>query len=73
MKNAFDYIAAHSHSFLIFVPLVCMLAWLAIESRWNAYTRRKNYQELELLNGLRVKGIITQKEFDEKKEELLSN
>jgi hypothetical protein len=68
----FDYIAAHSDWLVLFVPLLCMVVWFAIESRWEAYLRRKNYQELKLLNELREKSIITQGEFDEKKEELLS-
>jgi hypothetical protein len=68
----FDFIAAHSHWLTPFVPLLCMLVYLAVQSRWDAYTRRKNYQELKILNELREKSIITQEEFDEKKEELLS-
>jgi hypothetical protein len=55
-----------------FVPILCVLIWFAVESRWAAYSRRKNYQELKILNELRQKSIITQDEFDEKKEELLS-
>jgi len=72
MNKMFDYIAAHSEWLLAFVPFICLLVWFAIESRWAAYSRRKNYQELEILNALREKSIITQEEFDEKKEELLS-
>jgi hypothetical protein len=72
MNNIFDYFAAHSGWLKPFVPLLCFLAWLAIESRWDAYVRRNNYKELKLLNDLREKSIITQKEFDEKKEDLLS-
>lgn len=54
-----------------FIPLLCVLIWFAVDSRWAAYSRRKNYQELKILNDLREKHIITQEEFDEKKEELL--
>jgi hypothetical protein len=32
---------------------------------------KENYQELLILNELRLKSIITQAEFDEKKQELL--
>jgi len=72
MNKSFDYIAAHSDWLMLFVPLLCVVIWFAIESRWAAYSRRKNYQELRTLNELREKSIITQEEFDEKKEELLS-
>jgi len=67
----FDYITAHSDWLSPFVPLLCVVVWFAIESRWEAYSRRQNYQELKILNELREKSIITQREFDEKKEELL--
>jgi len=72
MNQMFDYIAAHSDWLLPFAPVLCVLVWFVIESRWEAYSRRKNYQELTILNELREKSIITQEEFDEKKEELLS-
>ena len=72
MNDVFDYIAAHSGWLVPFVPLFCMVVWFAIESRWTAYTRKRNYQELAILNDLREKSIITQEEFDEKKAELLS-
>ena len=72
MNKMFDYVVAHSDWLVLFVPFLCVLVWFAIESRWEAYSRRKNYQELQLLNELREKSIITQEEFDEKKEELLS-
>jgi hypothetical protein len=48
-----------------------MLVYFAIQSRWDAYSRRKAYEELKLLHELREKRILTQEEFDEKKEELL--
>ena len=72
MNKMFDYIAAHSEWLLAFVPLICLVVYFAIESRWEAYSRRKNYQELMILNELREKSIITQEEFEEKKEQLLS-
>ena len=72
MNKMFDYIVAHSDGLVPFVPLLCVVVWFAIESRWEAYSRRKNYEELKILNELREKSIITQEEFDEKKEELLS-
>ncbi len=72
MIKMFDYIAAHSGWFVPFVPFLCVAVWFAIESRWEAYSRRKNYEELKILNELREKSIITQEEFDEKKEGLLS-
>ena len=72
MNNISDYIVAHSEWLLPFVPFLCVLVWFAIESRWEAYSRRKNYEELKILNELRVKNIITQEEFDGKKEKLLS-
>ncbi len=72
MNKMFDSIAAHSFWLLAIVPFLCLLVWFAIESRWAAYSCKGNYQELKILNELREKGIITQKEFDEKKEELLS-
>ena len=55
-----------------FLPILCFVVYFAIESRWEAYVRRKNYEELKALNELREKSIITQEEFDERKEELLS-
>ena len=72
MNKIFDYIAAHSGWLLAFVPFICMVVYFAIESRWEAYSRRKNYEELKILNELREKSIITQEQFDEKREELLS-
>ncbi len=72
MNKMFDYIVAHSDWLSSFIPLLCVVAWFAIESRWDAYSRRQNYRELKILNELREKSIITQGEFDEKKEELLS-
>jgi hypothetical protein len=72
MNTIFDYIAAHSDWLWPFVPLLCVAVWFAIESRWEAWSRRQNYQELKILNELREKNIITQGEFDAKKEELLS-
>jgi hypothetical protein len=56
----------------IIVAFVCIAAYFAVTSRWEAYTRRKNYEELKILNDLREKSIITQEEFEEKKETLLS-
>ena len=58
-----NYIAVHSDWIVPFVPFLCVLVWFAIESRWEAYSRRKNYQELKILNELREKSIITQEEF----------
>jgi hypothetical protein len=72
MNKVFDSIAAHSGWLLSFVPFLCLAFWFAIESRWEAYSRKRNYQELMTLNELREKGIITQEEFDGKKEGLLS-
>jgi hypothetical protein len=72
MNKMFDYIVAHSDWLLPFAPILCVVVWFAIDSRWSAYSRRKNYQELKILNELREKSIITQEEFDEKKQELLS-
>jgi hypothetical protein len=72
MNRVFDYIAAHSGWLVAFVPFLCLIAYFAIQSRWDAYSRRKNYEELEILHKLREKNIITQAEYDEKKEELLS-
>jgi hypothetical protein len=72
VNKMFDYIAAHSGWLLQFLPLLCVVVWFAIESRWEAWSRRQNYQELKILNELREKSIITQEEFNEKKEELLS-
>lgn len=68
----FPYIAAHSGWLVPFIPLVCVVVCFAIESRWEAYSRKKNYQELMALNELLEKSIITQEEFDEKKAQLLS-
>jgi len=71
MNRIYDSIAAHSQWFLAFLPFFCMLVYFAIQSRWDAYSRRKAYEELKLLHELREKRILTQEEFDEKKEELL--
>jgi hypothetical protein len=58
------------------LPLIIIFAlmgvYLAVTSRWEAYSRRKNYEELKYLNELREKSIITQKEFEEKKDALLN-
>ncbi len=72
MNNIFDFIAAHTGWLAPFVPLLCVAAWFAIESRWEAWSRRQNYRELKILNELREQSIITQREFDDKKEQLLS-
>jgi len=72
MDKIFDSIAAHSGWLLALAPFLCLVIYWAIESRWEAYTRRKNYEELKILHDLREKSIITQEEFDEKKAELLS-
>jgi hypothetical protein len=72
MNKMFDYITTHANWLPPFLLLVCVVVWFAIESRWEAYSRRKNYQELKILNDLREKSIITQEEFNAKKEELLS-
>jgi len=69
MNKLFDDISGW---LVAFVPFFCLLVWFAIESRWDAYSRRKNYEELKILNELREKSIITQEEFDERKESLLS-
>jgi hypothetical protein len=53
------------------IPLACVAVYFAIQSRWDAYSRKKAYEELKLLNDLRLQGILTQEEFDEKKEALL--
>jgi hypothetical protein len=71
MNQIFNYTAEHSQWLLAFAPFLCMLVYFAIQSRWDAYSRRKAYEELKLLNELREKHILTQEEFDEKKEELL--
>jgi hypothetical protein len=71
MNRIFDYIVAHSDWLVPFIPLLSVVVYFAIQSRWDAYIRRKNYQELKILSELREKGIITQEEFDEKKETLL--
>lgn len=71
MNKLFDIISEFSGWLLFFVPFPCFLFYDAIESRWDAYTRRRNYEELKLLNELREKSIITQREFDEKKGQLL--
>jgi len=71
MNILFDQIAAHSGWILPFVPFLCIAIYFALESRWDAYSRRKNYEELKILNELREKSIITQGEFDQKKHELL--
>ena len=72
MNATFATIAKQSDWLLAFAPLICMVVYFAIESRWEAYSRRKNYEELKILKDLRERSIITQEEFDEKKEELLS-
>ncbi len=72
MNKMFDHIAAHSDWLMPFVPVLCVVVWFAVDSRWEAYVRRKNYQELKILNELREKSIITQEEFNEKKAQLLS-
>ncbi len=72
MNKMFDYIAAASGWLVPFLPILCFVVYFAIESRWEAYTRRKSYEELKTLKELREKSIITQKEFDERKEQILS-
>jgi Short C-terminal domain len=72
MNKIFADVAAISAWFVPFLPILCFVVYFAIESRWEAYTRRKSYEELKTLYELRAKSIITQEEFDEKKEELLS-
>ena len=72
MNKLIDFISGQSLWLLSFLPLLCIVVWFAIESRWQAYVRTRNYQELKLLNELREKSIITQEEFEERKEALLS-
>jgi uncharacterized membrane protein len=72
MNKMFDYIAAHSFWLLAFVPFLCVVVWSAIESRWEAYVRKRNYQELKVLKELLEKSIITEEQFDEKRDQLLS-
>jgi len=72
VNEIFDYITAHSGWLMPFLPILGFVVYFAIESRWEAHVRRKNYEELKTLNELREKSIITQEEFDERKEELLS-
>lgn len=55
----------------VIIPLLCVVTYFALQSRWDAYSRKKAYEELKLLNELRRQGILTQEEFDEKKEILL--
>ena len=55
----------------VLIPLACVAIYFAIQSRWDAYSRKKAFEELKLLNDLRQRGILTQEEFDEKKEALL--
>jgi len=71
MNKLLENIAEQSFWLLLFVPLLCFLIYEAIESRWESYSRKKAYEELKLLNELREKNILTQEEFDQKKEELL--
>lgn len=71
MTTLFNSIAAHSDWLLPFLPFIGVMIYLALESRWSAYSRRKAYEELKTLNELRQQGILTQEEFDEKKEALL--
>ena len=72
MTKIFDYITAHSIWLVPCVALPGAVVWFAVESRWASYIRKKNYQELKILGDLREKSIITQEEFDERKEQLLS-
>lgn len=72
MNRIFDDIAALSAWLVPFLPILGFVVYFAIESRWEAYVRRRNYEELKTLNELRRKSIITQEEFEERKEELLS-
>lgn len=72
MNNMFDSIAAHSDWLLSFAPILGLVVYLTVASWGEAYTRRRNYHELIVLNELREKSIITQEEFDGKKEELLN-
>ena len=71
MNKILDTIADNSYWLWVIVPFLCFGVWDAIESRWEAYSRKKAYEELKQLNELREKGILTQAEFDEKKEDLL--
>lgn len=71
MNAIFDYLAGYSDWIVPFAPFLLVIIYLAIESRWDAYSRRSNYRELRILNELRRDGVITQDEFDVKKEELL--
>ena len=73
MSKIFDSLADNlSDWFPLIILFACMAAYWAITSRWEAYSRRKNYEELKILNDLREKAIITQDEFEEKKESLLN-
>src|SRR3974377_2320287 len=52
VNKMFDYIQP-------FIPLFCVVVYLAIQSRWDACSRKKAYEELKLLNELRERSIIT--------------
>ena len=67
MNKISDLIAAHSGWLLPIVVSLGFVVWWAFEARWAASSRKRNYQELKILNELREKGIITQEEFEAKK------
>jgi len=71
MNKILETIADNCSWLWVIVPFLCFWVWDAIESRLEAYSRRKAYEELRQLNELRREGVLTQAEFDEKKEELL--
>lgn len=55
------------------VPVVAIICYTiyAICSQRKEPAKSEKYLELKLLNELREKGVITQEEFDAKKDELL--
>ena len=72
MKQILESIAAYSGWLLSLIPILCLVVYLAIQSRWDSYSRKENYEEPKVLNELREKNILTQQEFEAKKKELLA-
>ena len=56
---------------LFIVAIVCYTIYQICALK-KSPTRSEKYEELKTLNELREKGVITEEEFNEKKDELLS-
>ena len=62
-----------SENFVLIFAILCFTTYEIVQFLGRSRSRLEKYNELKVLNELREKGVISQEEFDEKKEELLTD